>query len=169
MKSTQLLSTAILLPCLIFIRLVHLLSPETISCTLGLHHLSYSSPVPSCSPCFNVTTTANGTGSTPCFMVTTLDHFSNYFFWPLLILGTWCLFEEIAMCCKSTSWFLPYSWTEAPWLMEDAEEFFKSSEWATISMKPNHPEETELEMRLENEREAEHRELDATNDRVPAR
>ena len=30
---------------------------------------------------------------TPCVMVTSMDDFSNYFFIPLLILGSWCLFE----------------------------------------------------------------------------
>ena len=30
---------------------------------------------------------------TPCVMVTTMEDFSSYMFIPLLILGTWCLFE----------------------------------------------------------------------------
>ena len=30
---------------------------------------------------------------TPCVMVTSMDDFSNYLFIPLLILGSWCLFE----------------------------------------------------------------------------
>ena len=66
-------------------------------------------------------------------MVTTLDDFSTFFFWPLLVLGAWCLFEggiyldmlaqplffaEIAIVCKKKNWPLPYRWTEVPWLME---------------------------------------------------
>ena len=66
-------------------------------------------------------------------MATTLDDFSTYFFWPLLVLGVWCLFEgeiyldildqpdfftEIAIVCKKKNWPLPYWWTEVPWLME---------------------------------------------------
>ena len=56
LKWTMLTSSLILLPCLILIRL---LSPETISCTLGLSHLNHSFPIPSCSPCYNLTTTNN--------------------------------------------------------------------------------------------------------------
>ena len=96
LKATMLASTLALLPSLILIRLLPLLSPETISCTLGLAHLNHSFPIPSCSPCFN-TTTGNSTGAhfpgTACVMVTTLDDFSTYFFLPLMILGAWCLFE----------------------------------------------------------------------------
>ena len=56
-KATMLSSTAILLPCLIFIQILPLLSPGT-----------------------------------PCVMATCLEDFS-FFFWPLIILGAWCLFE----------------------------------------------------------------------------
>ena len=65
-------------------------------------------------------------------MATTLDDFSTFFFWPLLVLGVWCLFEggiyifldlpffctEIAIVCKKKNWPLPYRWTEVPWIME---------------------------------------------------
>ena len=72
-------------------------------------------------------------------MATSLEDFS-YFFWPLIILGAWCLFEgdtiflsqvvillnvvchlillEIAMICNKKSWPLPYRWAEVPWIME---------------------------------------------------
>ena len=103
LKWTMLSSTLTLLPCLIFIRLLPLLSPETTSCTLALSHLNHSSPIPDCSPCFNLTATnSTFTGDntplqtnpgTPCVMMTTLDDFSTYFFLPLLLLGVWCLFE----------------------------------------------------------------------------
>ena len=57
LKATMLSSTAILLPCLIFIQILPLLPPEVVSCSLGLHHLDHSDNIPSCSPCFNSTTT----------------------------------------------------------------------------------------------------------------
>ena len=103
LKWTMLSSTLTLLPCLIFIRLLPLLSPERTSCTLALSHLNHSSPIPNCSPCFNLTATnSTFTGDktplqtnpgTPCVMMITLDDFSTYFFLPLLLLGVWCLFE----------------------------------------------------------------------------
>ena len=100
LKATMLASTLALLPSLILIRLLPLLNPETISCTLGLAHLNYSIPIPSCSPCFNPTAD-NTTGvpftkthsGTACVMFTTFDDYSSYFFLPLMILGAWCLFE----------------------------------------------------------------------------
>ena len=55
LKVTMLTSTLIILPCLVLIRLLPLLDPETVVCTWGLHHLSLSSQPPSCSPCFNST------------------------------------------------------------------------------------------------------------------
>ena len=57
LKATMLSSTATLLPCLIFIQILPLLPPEVVSCSLGLHHLDHSDNIPSCSPCFNLTTT----------------------------------------------------------------------------------------------------------------
>ena len=105
LKYTMLSSTIILLPCLIFIRLLPLFNPETTSCTLGLYHLNLLLPVPECSACFNITTNVTGISQvqkpkgneislgTPCVMVTTLDDFSAYIFVPFLILGVWCLFE----------------------------------------------------------------------------
>ena len=57
LKSTMLASTLTLLPCIIFIRLLPLLSPETIACTFGLSHLNQSSDIPPYSPCYNLTTT----------------------------------------------------------------------------------------------------------------
>ena len=103
LKATMLASTLTLLPCLILIWLLPLLSPETTSCTLALSHLNHSSPIPDCSPCFNLTATnSTFTGDktplqtnpgTPCVMMITLDDFSTYFFLPLLLLGVWCLFE----------------------------------------------------------------------------
>ena len=69
----------------------------------------------------------------PCdVMITSLDDFSTNFFWPLLVLGVWCLFEggiypifdmnvfsaEIAIVCNKKNWPLPYWWTEVPWIME---------------------------------------------------
>ena len=57
LKGTMLSSTATLLPCLIFIQILPLLPPEVVSCSLGLHHLDHSDNIPSCSPCFNSTTT----------------------------------------------------------------------------------------------------------------
>ena len=57
LKATMLSSTATLLPCLIFIKILPLLSTEFVSCSLGLHHLDHSDNIPSCSPCFNSTTT----------------------------------------------------------------------------------------------------------------
>ena len=101
LKSTMLSSTLTLLPSLVLIRFLPFLSPETISCSWGLSHLNHSSPIPDCSPCFNLTAT-NSTGEStplqtnsgpPCVMAITLDDFSVYFFWPLLVLGVWCLFE----------------------------------------------------------------------------
>ena len=91
LKATMLASTLALLPSLILIRLLPLLKPETISCTLGLAHLNYSFPIPSCSPCFNPTVETHS--GTACVMFTTFDDFSTYFFLPLMILGAWCLFE----------------------------------------------------------------------------
>ena len=57
LKATMLSSTATLLPCLIFIKILPLLSTEVVSCSLGLHHLDHSDNIPSCSPCFNLITT----------------------------------------------------------------------------------------------------------------
>ena len=136
MKSTMLASTLTLIPCLIFIRLLPLLPPETISCTLGLSHLNHSLPIPPCSPCFNLT--MDNSTRTACVMATTLYNFSTHFFLPLIILGAWCLFEghpflvfhltlnnilffptEIALLCKSCrTWPLPSMWAEAAWLAE---------------------------------------------------
>lgn len=98
LKATMLTSTLILLPSLIFIRLLPFLPPDTVLCTLGLSHLDLgsNSTVPSCSPCFNTTAVSTGT---PCVMATTMDDFSNWFI-PLIILGSWCLFEEIVILCK---------------------------------------------------------------------
>jgi len=64
-------------------------------------------------------------------MATSLEDFS-YFFWPLIILGAWCLFEEIAMICNKKSWPLLYRWAEVPWIMEGAEEFLKTPEGAKM-------------------------------------
>ena len=68
LKATMLSSTTFLLPCLIFIQILPLLPPEVVSCSLGLHHLNHSDNIPSCSPCFNLTTTNN---------TLTGDHYSN--------------------------------------------------------------------------------------------
>ena len=57
LKTTMLSSTTILLPGLIFIQILPLLPTEVVSCSLGLHHLDHSDNIPSCSPCFNSTTT----------------------------------------------------------------------------------------------------------------
>jgi len=96
LKATMLTSSLILLPSLIFIRLLPSLPPDTVLCTLGLSHLDLGSTVPSCSPCFNTTAVSTGT---PCVMNTTMDDFSNWFI-PLIILGSWCLLEEIVILCK---------------------------------------------------------------------
>ena len=60
LKATMLTSSLILLPCLIFIRLLPSLSPETVLCTLGLSHLDLGSEIPACSPCFNTTAVSTG-------------------------------------------------------------------------------------------------------------
>ena len=53
LKRTMLLSTLFLLPCLLLIRLLPLLPPSTIHCTLGLSHININSEdIPPCSPCF---------------------------------------------------------------------------------------------------------------------
>lgn len=113
LKAIMLTSSLILLPCLIFVRLLPSLSPETVLCTLGLSHLDLDTPIPGCSPCFNTTAVSTGT---PCVMATSLEDFSNYLFIPLLILGSWCLFEEVAFM----GWPLPYRML--PSIKEDAEE-----------------------------------------------
>ena len=103
LKATMLSSTATLLLCLIFIQILQLLPTEFVSCSLGLHHLhhsdldlDHSDKIPSCSPCFDLITVILDlifrNEGTPCVMATSLDDFS-YFFWPLIILGAWCLFE----------------------------------------------------------------------------
>ena len=73
-------------------------------------------------------------------MATSLEDFSYFFFWPLIILGAWCLFQgearllsgmiidfeyetrllfsEVAVVCNKKSWPLPYWWAEVPWIME---------------------------------------------------
>ena len=73
-------------------------------------------------------------------MATSLEDFSYFFFWPLIILGAWCLFEgetillfgmnidfeyetivlfpEMAVVYNKKSWPLPYRWAEVPWIME---------------------------------------------------
>jgi len=108
LKSTMLTSSLILLPSLIFIRLLPSLPPDTVLCTLGLSHLDLGSTIPSCSPCFNATAVSTGS---PCVMVTTMDDFSNWFI-PLFMLGSWCLFEEIVILCKRCKgWPLPYRLT----------------------------------------------------------
>merc|ERR550534_260399 len=112
----MLTSTLMILPCLVLIRLLPLLDPETVVCTWGLNHLSLSSQPPSCSPCFNSTNANSITSGTPCVMVTTVDDYSSVFFLPLFILGLWCLFEETAILCKRCKkWPLPYRWAEVPW------------------------------------------------------
>ena len=60
LKATMLTSSLILLPCLIFIRLLPSFDPETVLCTLGLSHLDLGSPIPACSLCFNTTTVSTG-------------------------------------------------------------------------------------------------------------
>ena len=60
LKATMLTSTLILLPCLILIRLLPSLPPDTVLCTLGLSHLDLGSTIPSCSPCFNATAVSTG-------------------------------------------------------------------------------------------------------------
>ena len=53
LKSTMLLSTLFLLPCLLLTRLLPLLPSSTIHCTLGLSHININSEdIPECSPCF---------------------------------------------------------------------------------------------------------------------
>jgi len=105
LKATMFTSSLILLPSLIFIRILASLPPDTVLCTLGLSHLDLGSQIPACSPCFNATAVSTGT---PCVMVTTIDDFSNWFI-PLSILGSWCLFEEIVILCKRCKgWPLPY-------------------------------------------------------------
>jgi len=106
LKATMLTSSLILLLCLILIRILPSLPPDTVLCTLGLSHLDLGSPIPSCSPCFN--TTVVSFRGTPCVMVTSMDEFSNFFI-PLFILGSWCLFEEVAFLCKRCQgWPLSY-------------------------------------------------------------
>ena len=56
LKTTMLISTLILLPCIVLIRLLPLLPPSTLHCTLGLSHLNINSEIPSCSPCFDLAT-----------------------------------------------------------------------------------------------------------------
>jgi len=118
LKATMLTSSLILLPSLIFIRLLPSLPPDTVLCTLGLSHLDLGSTIPSCSPCFNATAVSTGA---PCVMVTSMDDFSNYFFIPFIILGIWCLFEEATFLCKRCKrWPLPYRMI--PSIKEDAEQ-----------------------------------------------
>ena len=53
LKSTMVLSTLFLLPCLLLIRLLPLLPSSTIHCTLGLSNIKINSEdIPECSPCF---------------------------------------------------------------------------------------------------------------------
>ena len=61
LKITMLISTLLLLPCLLLIRLLALLPSSTIHCTLGLSHININSEdIPECSPCFfNQTTYDN--------------------------------------------------------------------------------------------------------------
>ena len=66
LKATMLSSTATLLPCLIFIQILPLLPTEVVSCSLGLHHFDHSDNIPSCSPCFNLTTTNTGDHHSNC-------------------------------------------------------------------------------------------------------
>ena len=48
------LDPVLLLPCLFLIRVLPLLPPSTIHCTLGLSQINISSEdIPECSPCFN--------------------------------------------------------------------------------------------------------------------
>ena len=61
LKATMLTSSLILLPSLIIIRLLPTLSPEIVLCTFGLSHINLGSPIPECSPCFNVTDIGTGT------------------------------------------------------------------------------------------------------------
>ena len=56
LKITMLISSLLLLPCIILIRLLPLLPTSTIHCTLGLSHINLNSEIPSCSPCFNPVT-----------------------------------------------------------------------------------------------------------------
>ena len=60
LKATMLTSSLILLPSLIFIRLLPSLPPDTVLCTLGLSHLDLGSTIPSCSPCFNTKAVSTG-------------------------------------------------------------------------------------------------------------
>ena len=60
LKSTMLTSSLILLPCLIFIRILPTLPSKTVLCTFGLFHLNLGSQIPSCSPCFNITGVSTG-------------------------------------------------------------------------------------------------------------
>ena len=53
LKIALLISSLLLLPCIILIRLLPLLPTSTIHCTLGLSHINLNSEIPSCSPCFN--------------------------------------------------------------------------------------------------------------------
>ena len=65
LKSTMLLSTLILLPCLLLIRLLPLLPSSTIHCTLGLSHININwEDIPECSPCFNNNTASDNTTMT---------------------------------------------------------------------------------------------------------
>ena len=62
LKTTMLISSLLLLPCILLIRLLPLLPTSTIHCTLGLSHINLNSDIPFCSPCFipatnNLTTT----------------------------------------------------------------------------------------------------------------
>merc|ERR550517_1894726 len=105
----MLTSSLILIPSLIIIRILPFLPPDIVLCTLGLSHLDLESTIPSCSPCFNATAVSTGT---PCVMVTTMDDFAKYFFIPLFVLGSWCLFEEMVVLCKRCKgWPLPYRLT----------------------------------------------------------
>ena len=57
LKTTMLISTLLLLPCILLIRLLPLLPTSTIHCTLGLSFINLKSDdIPSCSPCFNPAT-----------------------------------------------------------------------------------------------------------------
>ena len=68
LKITMLISTLLLLPCILLIRLLPLLPTSTIHCTLGLSYINLNSDIPSCSPCFNpvmanITTSTNLTNT----------------------------------------------------------------------------------------------------------
>merc|ERR1712012_836839 len=110
LKATMLASTSTLLPSLVFIKILPLLSSDTVPCPLTASHFDNSSTL----------AMDKSTGRENPANDCVLDAFSDYFFLPLLILGLWCLFEEVAILCKkSRTWPFPYRWAEAPWVNED--------------------------------------------------